>query len=219
MSEKQQWYIFTFGVGQRHSGHYVKFYGTYEETREQMFAKYGREWAFQYSESQWFDWVNRCVENGTLYMLETELKDNADEQESTLKVVLDEGAYPPERAHKDDAGLDLRTPKAFFVRSRDSYTVDTGVHVAIPKGFVGLLKSRSGLNIKHDLTSEGVIDAGYTGSIRVKMYNNGDNDVLIEEGNKITQLVIVPIIAPKVEIVNELKPTERGDNGFGSTGK
>lgn len=133
-------------------------------------------------------------------------------------IKLDPGAYMPVRAHRTDAGLDLISPKSFVIPAQASYTVDTGVHVELPEGYVGMLKSKSGLNVKHSITSEGVIDEGYTGSIIVKLYNHGLNPVSITEGQKITQLVIIPYIAPIIEI-GELRETERGSGGFGSTGK
>lgn len=137
-----------------------------------------------------------------------------------MKVKLDPGAFAPQRAHILDAGLDIRSPKTAIVPARDSLIVDTGVHVAIPMGYVGMLKSKSGLNVKFDITSEGVIDAGYTGSIVVKLYNNGDGAYQVNRGDKITQLVVLPISAEDVEIVDELPEFgERGDNGFGSTGR
>ncbi len=98
-------------------------------------------------------------------------------------------------------------------------TIDTGVHVEIPRGHVGMLKSKSGLNVKHDIVGEGVIDSGYTGSIRVKLYNHGSESYMIERGDKISQLVILPIITPELELADELEETERGANGFGSSGK
>lgn len=135
-----------------------------------------------------------------------------------LKVKLDEGAFAPESAHKADAGYDLRTPRGFSVPSGGSVTIDTGVHVAIPEGYVGFLKSKSGLNVMFGITGEGVIDSGYTGSIRVKLYNNSDGIKLFGKGDKIIQLVLLPILKPDLEIVDSLEETERGDNGFGSTG-
>lgn len=136
-----------------------------------------------------------------------------------INVKLDNGAYLPVRAHKNDAGMDIMSPTSTFVKARGNATIDTGVHIEIPEGYVGMLKSKSGLNIKHNITSEGVVDSGYTGSIRVKLYNNGDEDYLIVGGDKISQLVIMPIITPDVRLVDELQETERGDNGFGSTGR
>lgn len=136
-----------------------------------------------------------------------------------MKVVLDKGAYMPVRAHKDDAGLDLRSPDTFIVKAGKSLKIDSGVHVEIPAGYVGFLKAKSGLNVKYGITCTGVIDAGYTGSIVVKLYNNGSDDVLFERGDKITQLVILPIVCPDLIQVDGLEDTERGDAGFGSTGR
>ena len=133
--------------------------------------------------------------------------------------MLDDDAYAPERAHKADAGLDLRSPVYIKVKAKNATVIDTGVHVLIPDGYVGMLKSKSGLNIKYSLQSEGVIDAGYTGSIVVKLYNHGDHDIMVERGDKISQLVILPIITPEIELVDTMADTERGTNGFGSTGR
>ena len=139
-----------------------------------------------------------------------------------LRAALDEGAILPTRAHAADAGLDLCVPygePVRLLRAGSAMTVDTGVHVEIPQGFVGMLKSRSGLNVKYGIINEGVIDSGYTGSIRVKLYNMGPNNHFVHPGDKISQLVILPIITPELELVNELAPTERGENGFGSSGR
>jgi dUTP pyrophosphatase len=136
-----------------------------------------------------------------------------------MKIKLDEFAFMPERAHSTDAGLDLKAPHSFTISPHSAVIVDTGVHVELPRGTVGMLKSKSGLNVKSNITSEGVIDEGYTGSIVAKLYNHGDEAVLIDEGQKITQLVILPVIIPDIEIVEGLTDTERGANGFGSSGK
>ena len=137
----------------------------------------------------------------------------------SMKIVLDDGAFAPLRAHECDAGLDLRTPIDVTVPARGSADIFTGIHVAIPRGFAGFLKSKSGLNVKHGIVSEGVIDVGYTGSIRVKLYNHSDKDYTFAAGDKITQLVIVTVLIDKLELVSSLKETERGDGGFGSTGR
>lgn len=136
-----------------------------------------------------------------------------------MKIKLDAGAKMPTRAHETDAGLDLYARETQTILSRKSKSFDTGVHVEIPIGTVGMLKSKSGLNVKHGITSEGVIDVGYTGSIVVKLYNNSDADYTVRAGDKITQLVIMPIVTPTLELVDELEDTERGDGGFGSTGR
>lgn len=142
-----------------------------------------------------------------------------------MKVMLDVGAIMPTRAHEADAGLDLYSPRNARIRDRgdewheNSICIDTGVHVEIPQGYVGMIKSKSGLNVKDGLTCEGVIDSGYTGSIVVKLYNHSNHSVSIEKGQKIAQLVLLPIITPELELVEELEDTERGTGGFGSTGK
>lgn len=138
-----------------------------------------------------------------------------------MKIKLDKGAYMPTRAHDTDAGLDLYCPvgQAQIVPAKESAVFDTGVHIELPLGTAGMVKSKSGLNVKHGLTSEGVVDVGYTGSIVVKLYNHSGYDYEVKEGDKISQLVIVPILTPELELVNNLEETERGDGGFGSTGR
>lgn len=136
-----------------------------------------------------------------------------------MKIKLDDGAFIPTRAHDTDAGLDLYAMEDQIVSAKESAIFDTGVHMEIPVGYVGMVKSKSGLNVKHSLTSEGVIDAGYTGSIVVKLYNHGGYDYQVRRGDKISQIVILPIITPEVELVDELESTERGNGGFGSTGR
>lgn len=164
-----------------------------------------------------------------------------------LKMMLDKWAIPPVRAHEADAGLDLRAPEEItiphathgesiecgtvadgmpFPLRRDYYAsageaiIDTGVHIAIPKGYYGKIESKSGLNVKNSIVSlGGTIDAGYTGSIVVKLYNLSSKDYTFHAGDKIAQLIIQPCALPKFELVESLEETERGDNGFGSTGR
>lgn len=136
-----------------------------------------------------------------------------------LRVRLDPGAYLPQRAHGTDAGLDLRTPVDAYVRAGGSTVIDTGVHIQLPPGTVGMLKSKSGLNVKDGIVSEGVIDEGYTGTILVKLYNHGTEAKQFSRGDKITQLVVLPVLYVKVEQVEEIQGGPRGDNGYGSTGR
>ena len=141
-----------------------------------------------------------------------------------MKIMLDPGAKMPTRAHPWDAGLDLYAPDngiAYHVTPKGgSITIDTKVHAQIPEGYVGFIKAKSGLNVKRGLTCTGVIDSHYTGSIAVKLYNHHDSksyDVM--PGDKIAQLVILPCLLPELELVDSLEETDRGDNGFGSTGR
>lgn len=136
-----------------------------------------------------------------------------------MRIMLEEYAFMPLRGHETDAGIDLRAPYDVWLDGRSYTIIDTGVHVELPEGTAGMLKSKSGLNVKHGITSDGVVDYGYTGSIVVKLYNHSDFAYKITAGDKITQLVIVPVIIPDLEVVKSLEETERGANGFGSTGK
>lgn len=136
-----------------------------------------------------------------------------------LKIMLDPGAIMPTRAYPTDAGLDIYTPVDFTVESGCRKTIDTGVHVAIPKGYVGMLTSKSGLMHKYGILTTGTIDADYRGSIRAVVFNEGWFDVNFKAGDKITQLVIEKIITPELEIAQWMQKTDRGSNGFGSTGR
>lgn len=136
-----------------------------------------------------------------------------------MKIKLDHGAFPPTRAHETDAGLDLYSMETKNVLGCESAVFRTGVHVELPKGCAGLVVSKSGLNVKHDITSTGLIDEGYSGEILVKLYNHGFADYKIKAGDKISQLVILPVRYEPVEIVDEIRGGERGYAGFGSTGR
>lgn len=151
-----------------------------------------------------------------------------------MKVKLDPGAYLPTRAHATDAGLDLYSTEEktvwplqgkfedgeLSIHLSGGTTFDTGVHIAFEPGTYGKIESKSGLNVKHSVVScGGVVDEGYTGSIAVKLYNLGTEPYTVHKGDKIAQLVVQNYLSPKLEIVSYLDETERGDNGFGSSGK
>lgn len=135
-----------------------------------------------------------------------------------MKIRLEEWAYPPTRAHRNDAGLDLFTPIDLIINGGCSVAVDTGVAVAIPNGFFGAVEPKSGLLFKKKIFTFGTVDCGYTGTIRVILFNHGAQPVQFKAGDKIAQLIIEPCITPEIEIVDSLEKTERGDNGFGSSG-
>jgi len=153
-----------------------------------------------------------------------------------MKVKLAPGAYMPERAHPTDAGLDLRSPvdaiiepvlvhrePAFYgfqASNSCCIAIDTGVHVEIPHGYYGKIETKSGLNRNHQIVCcGGVIDENYRGSIVVMVYNFSNEPYIIKAGDKIAQMVIQPYATPDMELVTELGDTDRGDAGFGSTGR
>ena len=136
-----------------------------------------------------------------------------------MKIMLDEGAIMPTRAHTYDAGLDLYAREDAYIRANNSFLFDTGVHVKIPQGCVGFIKSKSGLMVNHGILTDGTIDCGYTGPIKVKLFNHGGSKYEVKAGDKIAQLVIVPCVLLPLEEVDSLEKTARGDKGFGSTGR
>ncbi len=138
---------------------------------------------------------------------------------TNYNVSLDEGAFMPTRAHEPDAGADLYSPIDTVIYPGQIKKIDTGVHMEIPVGCAGFVKSKSGLAAKHGVvTIEGTIDAGYTGSIGVFLQNNGERPHEIRRGDKISQIVIQPVVLCEFVVVEKLVETERGDGGFGSTG-
>lgn len=142
-----------------------------------------------------------------------------------LALKLDAGAFRPTKAHATDAGFDLYLKEDLIIkRTQSCLTIDTGVHILIPAGYVGLVQPRSSISKKAFQIHTGVIDAGYTGSIKINIQwiDKKCNQNLFhtfERGERIAQLVIVPI--PEIEFrqVANLPRTDRGSNGFGSSGR
>lgn len=140
-----------------------------------------------------------------------------------MKYYVEEGGFEPVRGHFEDAGMDLRTPTDVVIHPHSSAVIDTKIHCDIPVGYFGKLESKSGLHVKHDVVClGGTIDSGYRGSIVVKLYNMGANLYKFKAGDKIVQMIIQPCILEDWVLVNDLEElgdSERGHNGFGSTGK
>jgi dUTP pyrophosphatase len=135
---------------------------------------------------------------------------------------LDSRASPPRSAHPGDAGLDLSSVERVELEPGERASVGTGLAVAIPVGFGGLVVPRSGHAARHGVgvvNGPGLIDSGYRGEVRVLLINHGSEPVVFQAGDRIAQLVIVPV--PEVEVieVDDLDDTSRGENGFGSTGR
>ena len=139
-------------------------------------------------------------------------------QSISMACVVDPGAGIPTRAHRNDAGLDLYSTKDGWILPKSRKVFGTGFHIAIPAGYVGMVTSKSGL-MRKGITSRGTIDCGYTGEIKAVLFNHSWLPKRIRKGQKITQLVLMPIVTPHLEIVGSLDNTARGNGGFGSTGK
>jgi dUTP pyrophosphatase len=124
-----------------------------------------------------------------------------------------------DRAHRTDAGLDIKSIEDIVVPARESRLVSTGLHIAIKEGYAGILKSRSGLASKHGIdVAAGVIDCGYIGEVKVLLRNNSDADYYVGMGDKIAQLLTYKVDLEGYEVVDVLPDTQRGAGGFGSTG-
>lgn len=126
----------------------------------------------------------------------------------------------PRRAHDTDAGADLRAAYSYTIRPHTAELVDTGIRIAIPTGYFGMVVSRSGHG-KHRISLAnrvGVIDSAYRGNIMVRLENLSDSDFVINRLDRIAQLVIIPCLLPDFILSENLDETERGDSGFGSTG-
>ena len=125
---------------------------------------------------------------------------------------VDRKAKKPTRKHESDAGLDFYALKPVLIRPGEMKIVDTGIAIQLPQGTMGMIKPKSGHN---RLIGAGIIDEGYRGEIRVKVYNTGHNNIYINQGDPVAQLIVVPILTPALELVpyQELQETERGTTG------
>ena len=129
----------------------------------------------------------------------------------------------PAYAHEGDAGADMRAdiPRPLTIEPGGSAWVGTGVRVAIPDGYVGLQFPRSGLGCNHGIclaNGTGVIDSGYRGEVRAKLLNLGREPFTVHPGDRVCQLVVVPCVRASFLAAGELPPSERGTDGYGSTG-
>jgi dUTP pyrophosphatase len=137
-------------------------------------------------------------------------------------LIVAEDGFMPTYAQPGDAGADLRSRVAAVVPAHGRVLVPTGVSIALPDGYVGLVHPRSGLAHKHGITvlnTPGTVDAGYRGEIAVNLYNSTDVDFPVEVGDRIAQLVIQQVERAQFIQVERLPESDRGEGGHGSTGK
>ncbi len=133
---------------------------------------------------------------------------------------LSSSAKVPTRANNTDAGLDLYSDETVTLLPNSSTLVNTGIAIAIPEGFAGLIWDRSGMAVKNDVHRfAGVIDSGYRGPIKVCLFNFSNEVVEVKRGYRIAQILIQEVPHFVVQEVDNLESTERGEGGFGSTGK
>lgn len=138
-----------------------------------------------------------------------------------LRVKLTDGAPLPHHAKSGDAGMDLTSRETVEIAPQGTVMVGTGVAVEIPDGYVGLCFPRSGLASKRGINITncvGVIDSGYRGEIKAPLYNAGHETQVVERGERVIQLVVMPYISCECVEVDELSDSSRGSGGFGSTG-
>jgi len=131
------------------------------------------------------------------------------------------GENVPKYATRGDAGADLISAEDVRIAAHQRVLVKTGIKIAIPEGYVGLVHPRSGLALKHGITvlnTPGTIDAGYRGEVGVILLNTGSIDFEVKAGDRIAQLVIQKVEYADFEVVDALTDTDRGNGGFGSTG-
>jgi dUTP pyrophosphatase len=141
-----------------------------------------------------------------------------------LKVqLLTDSAVLPTRAHEGDAGLDLHASEAAHIGPGERWQVATGIALEIPEGHAGLILPRSGLARRNGISlvnAPGLIDAGYRGEVKVLLLNNDPAEVFrIKPGDRIAQLLITPYVTAEPVRAEGLTETDRGDGGFGSTGR
>ena len=125
----------------------------------------------------------------------------------------------PRYAYRGDAGMDLYIPEDYIIKVGERRSIPLGIAIEIPEGYVGLLSDKSGLSHKHGLKSYGgVIDSGYRGEIHVGIMNLSDTDYEFKKGEKIIQILILPVVQAEVMEVDELDQSDRGEGAFGSSG-
>jgi dUTP pyrophosphatase len=149
--------------------------------------------------------------------MQTEQKNNT--ATSIPRCIVGPKGRLPVQAKYGDAGYDICSSETITIKAGERICVPTDIKVAIPVGFYGRINDRSSMALKYISTCGGVIDAGYRGEVKILLHNYSTQDFQIAIGDKIAQMIIKPCMIAKFEQVDELDITDRGDGGFGSTGK
>lgn len=132
---------------------------------------------------------------------------------------LNSDAIIPNYAHPGDAGLDIYSCEDCIIKAGERYLVSTGLSMELPEGYVAFIKDKSGISSKFGITHlAGVIEYTYRGEYKIALLNTSKEDYIIKKGDKIAQIVILPVATAEIKEVSELSDTSRGTGGFGSTG-
>lgn len=135
-------------------------------------------------------------------------------------LLLDSNAKVPTKANLNDAGFDLYSIVSTIIPPKQRKTVRTGIAIQMPEYFAGLIWPRSGLSVKQGIdVLAGVVDSGYRGEIMVCLYNTSEDNVSIQIGDRIAQIIFQEVPRVLMEVHDSLGSSQRGDNGFGSSGK
>lgn len=154
-------------------------------------------------------------------MVETKVEDTSCNDRLEIEVVAEPGVVPPDYATPGSAGMDLRAAKSVEIGPMERVAVPTGLRLAIPPGYEGQVRARSGLALRQGLVvanGPGTVDSDYRGEVAVILINLGTEKVTIQAGERIAQLVIAPVVTARWRQVDALPETDRSDGGFGSTG-
>ncbi len=164
--------------------------------------------------AQMSDIVNGIADSAVCKMLA-----NIDISDRRIPVMLENGAHMPVYAHDADAGMDLFAAEEKIILAHSRGTVRTGVHMAIPEGYFGAIRAKSGLLKSFGLLCSGTVDSGYTGEIMVTLVNTSGENYEVAEGSKVAQMILIPFQYAAFKRVDRLEETPRGDHGFGSSGR
>lgn len=144
---------------------------------------------------------------------------NTDISDGRIPVMLEDGARMPVYAHDADAGMDLLAAEEKVILPHSRGTVRTGIHMAIPEGYFGAIRAKSGLLKSFGILCSGTVDSGYTGEIMVTLVNTSGEAFGVSKGHKIAQMILIPFQHANLKRVTTLDETPRGDHGFGSSGR
>lgn len=163
-----------------------------------------------------FEWINSSIKNYIISVVEEEF---FSPDEAKLKIQkLSDIAIIPIKGTKLAAGFDLYSIDAITIPPQSRVLVNIGLSIKTPDDTYGRIAPRSGMALKGIDVGGGVIDQDYTGPLKVILINNNDDEFKVVEGMKVAQLICEKICYPEIQIVDKLDSTERGSNGFGSTG-